>query len=150
MPEDTLRIDPCATADLEDWAAMRIALWPDEEDLRKEAARMLANPPPEILNLIAHVDGEAAGFAEASIRRDYVNGCETSPVVFLEGIYVAPAHRHRGLARALVARVGDWGRAFGCTEFASDALLDNLASHAFHSAIGFKETERVVYFHKPL
>jgi aminoglycoside 6'-N-acetyltransferase I len=71
-------------------------------------------------------------------------------VVFLEGIFVAPDHRKRGVAAALVEAVADWGRAKGCTEFASDALIDNLDSHAFHRAIGFAEQERVVCFSKPL
>jgi aminoglycoside 6'-N-acetyltransferase I len=29
-------------------------------------------------------------------------------------------------------------------------LLDNSQSHAMHRAIGFSETERVIYFRKPL
>lgn len=142
-------IRPCTRADIAEWAAMRAALWPDEEGLGSELAAMLADP--RLLNLVARdAEGAAIGFAEASIRRDYVNGCETSPVAFLEGIYVAPAHRKRGVARALVDRVAKWGRAQGCAEFASDALLDNAASHAFHAAIGFEETERVVYFRRAL
>lgn len=139
-------IAPCTIADLEEWTAMRSALWSDEPDLRSEAAAMLAQPSAEVLNLICRIDGVAAGMAEAALRHDYVNGCETSPVVFLEGIYVVEAHRRSGVARALAERVAEWGRAQGCTEFASDALLDNRASHAFHGAIGFAETERVVFF----
>jgi aminoglycoside 6'-N-acetyltransferase I len=137
--------------DLEEWIALRVALWPDyaADELRDGAAAMLG--ASHMLVLICRTEqGEAAGFAEASIRRDYVNGCETSPVVFLEGIYVAPAHRKHEVARGLCNAVADWGRTLGCTEFASDALLDNTASHAFHAAIGFEETERVVYFRKQL
>jgi aminoglycoside 6'-N-acetyltransferase I len=148
-----MKISPCTPADIADWAAMRIALWPDEDHelLRSEAARMANEPSPDLCNLIARDDrGAAIGFAEASIRRDYVNGCETSPVAFLEGIHVEPAHRRRGVARALAERVAGWGRALGCTEFASDALLDNVDSHSFHAAIGFAETERVVCFRKSL
>lgn len=143
-------IAPCTAADLKDWAAMRAALWPDEPELRAEAAVMLAEPSGDILNLICRVDGAAAGMAEAAFRHDYVNGCETSPVVFLEGIYVIDAHRRSGVARALVDRVAEWGRARGCTEFASDALLDNHVSHAFHRAIGFEQAERVVFFRAEL
>jgi aminoglycoside 6'-N-acetyltransferase I len=33
---------------------------------------------------------------------------------------------------------------------ASDAFLDNSASHQMHGALGFSETERVVYFRKSL
>jgi aminoglycoside 6'-N-acetyltransferase I len=133
------------------WAALRSALWPDQtpEEQAREIPGLLANP-----NLPAWLafasPSEPVGFAEASLRRDYVNGCESSPVVFLEGIYVDPAHRRLGAARALVAAVAEWGRAQGCREFASDALLDNAASHAFHAQVGFAETERVVYFRQPL
>jgi aminoglycoside 6'-N-acetyltransferase I len=43
-----------------------------------------------------------------------------------------------------------WGRTQGCSEFASDALLENSDSHSMHRALGFEETERVVYFRKSL
>lgn len=92
--------------------------------------------------------GGIAGFAEASLRHDYVNGTDTSPVGFLEGLYVAPAWRRRGIGRALVAGVDDWVRATGCSELASDADVTNTAGHAAHRAYGFVETERVVYFRK--
>jgi aminoglycoside 6'-N-acetyltransferase I len=143
-------IRPCTAADLDDWARLRVALWPEnsEQEMRRGAEAML--DAPGMVALLCRIGGEAAGFAEASLRRDYVNGCETSPVAFLEGIYVAPEHRKRGIATALASRIADWGRALGCSEFASDALLDNPNSHAFHAAIGFEETERVVYFRKPL
>jgi len=91
-----------------------------------------------------------SGFAEASLRRDYVNGCETSPVAFLEGIYVAPQARCQGVGRALDRAVQDWAIQRGCQEYASDALIDNRDSHAFHAALGFEETERVVYFRRRL
>lgn len=92
--------------------------------------------------------GESVGFAEAALRHDYVNGCDTSPVLFLEGIYVEPSARLSGAARTLADAVMDWGKGRGCTEMASDADLANQGSHDFHSAIGFVETERVVYFRR--
>lgn len=138
--------------DVSGWARLRHALWP-EEDLgahRAEIAEALTASGSEIVAFVA-LEGDAViGFAEAALRRDYVNGCDTSPVAFLEGIYVHPAHRTAGVARALCAAVESWAAELGCVEFASDALLENTASHAFHSAIGFEETERVVYFRKPI
>ncbi len=95
-------------------------------------------------------NGNSVGFAETTVRRDYVNGCDTSPVVFLEGIYVVPNQRKSGIARALVNEGAAWGRLQGCSEFGSDALLENTASHTMHRALGFAEMERVVYFKKPL
>jgi GNAT superfamily N-acetyltransferase len=93
---------------------------------------------------------EAVGFAEATLRHDYVNGCSSSPVLFLEGIYVRPVVRRKGIARSLCNAVADWGKSLGCVEFGSDAPLENSASHALHTALGFEETQRVVFFRKPL
>ena len=88
--------------------------------------------------------------AEASLRHDYVNGCDSSPVLFLEGLYVRPAHRQRGIARALCDAVASWGRAQGCSEFGSDARTDNALGQRVHRALGFEETGRVVYYRRPL
>lgn len=138
---------------IESWADQRVALWPDEDaqQLRAEASAFLAKDAGRFATFVARAaTGEVAGFAEGSIRHDYVNGTESSPVVFLEGIFVLSEHRRQGIAAALAAAVGEWGRAHGCVEFASDALIDNHASHAFHAAIGFVERERVVCFSRPL
>jgi aminoglycoside 6'-N-acetyltransferase I len=138
----------CTANDFDDWAAMREAMWPEENGLADEIDSMLA--ADGLLNLIARKQGVAVGLAEASIRRDYVNGCETSPVAFLEGIYVVPDARREGVAQALVQAVENWARAQGVAEFASDAFLENDDSHRMHIALGFKETERVVYFRKQI
>ena len=129
---------------------MRLALWPDADpgELRAEA---LAWDAGNGVALIAVDDGgQAIGMAEASLRHDYVNGTDGSPVGFLEAWYVDASHRGCGVGRALIAAVEAWTRQQGCTELASDALLDNTASHAAHAACGFEETERVVYFRKVL
>lgn len=118
--------------------------------MAEEIDHMLAAHHPGRSAWLAVDDGRAVGFAEASLRRDYVNGCETSPVAFLEGIYVTPDARLRGVGRSLDAAVRVWAIGQGCAEYASDALLDNRVSHAFHAALGFAETERVVYFRRVL
>jgi aminoglycoside 6'-N-acetyltransferase I len=90
------------------------------------------------------------GFAEVAVRRDFVNGCEHRPALFLEGIYVQPRCRGRGVARALCEVAGAWGLEQGCREFASDVYIDDHDSLAAHRGLGFEETERVVYFRKLL
>ncbi|MET0437214.1 MAG: aminoglycoside 6'-N-acetyltransferase [Devosia sp.] len=143
---------PATEADAEDWIAMRTALWPSGGNGAHAAdiAELLADAG-ETVNLIARgADGAALGFAEAALRRDYVNGCKTSPVAFLEGIFVKPEARGHGVARALVGAVEAWGREQGCTEFASDAAPENSASLDMHRALGFEETQRVVFFRKVL
>lgn len=145
-----MRIEPASAPFHDAWLQMRIALWPDE-DARQLASEMAVRAVARgAASWLAFADKQPIGFAEVDLRHDHVNGCDTSPVAFLEGIYVAPEWRGRGVGRALSERCAQWGRDRGAAEYASDALIDNLASHAFHHAIGFEETERVVYFRRRL
>nr|WP_298397511.1 aminoglycoside 6'-N-acetyltransferase [Sphingobium sp.] len=130
---------------------MRSTLWPDPsiDAHREEISTMFQDGGDDSVAFIAvDAKGAAIGFAKVALRHDYVNGCDTSPVAFLEGIYVEPSARLSGAARALADAAMAWGKALGCTEMASDADLANSASHDFHAAIGFVETERVIYFRK--
>ncbi len=79
-----------------------------------------------------------------------MNGTSTSPVAYLEGIYVVPEARRRGVAKSLVSSIAEWAVVAGCQEMASDAALENVASQAAHKAMGFEETERVVCFCRSL
>lgn len=100
------------------------------------------------VRLASAPDGSPIGFVEASRRVEYVNGTSTSPVAFLEGLYVEPSARHKGVARALVEEVARWAAAQGCSELASDSPIESVMAHATHRALGFEETERVVYFRR--
>ncbi len=145
-------IERCAELDQPGWLQMRMALWPDAtaDDHRGYMAISLAQPE-RFLQLMMYDENRAPiGFIEGSIRSDYVNGTETSPVGFVEGVYVIPSMRRKGIARHLFAAIGDWAQARGCRELASDALLENEASQRAHRALGFRETERVVYFTRKL
>ena len=71
-----------------------------------------------------------------------------SPCGFLEGWYVEPAFRRRGVGRALVAAGEAWLAGLGIAEIGSDAAIVNAASIAAHAALGFCETDRVVQFVK--
>lgn len=141
----------CTSVDQPGWLALRATLWPHHPlDAHRAEMAVHLTAPDRLAQFVAYKDQQPAGLAEASIRHDYVNGTSTSPVLFLEGIFVAAPARRTGVARALVHAVQAWGQARGCREFASDAALDNQASHAFHRALGFEETQRVVYFRKSI
>lgn len=136
----------------EGWLELRTALWPQctRDEHLAEMSIWLADPDRFAAFLACSADGAATGFAEASIRGDYVNGTETfpQPVGYLEGIYVKPDSRRKGIARELTAAVGEWAVSRGCRELASDADLDNTGSQSMHLALGFEETERAVFFRK--
>lgn len=141
------------------WIALRTGLWPEEGQASHaaEVDRFFVEPRhepgtmPEAV-LVAETAGATpalVGFAEVS-RRAYAEGCETSPVGFLEGWYVVPERRRQGIGRALVAAAEAWARGVGCREFASDAVAENTVSAAAHRALGFEEVVVIRCFRKDL
>lgn len=148
-----MTVRPVTPADRDRWVAMRHALWPDAErdELGAEADAYLRGEGfmLEAVLVAADAGGALVGFAEVSLR-PYAEGCTTSPVAYLEGWYVEPAHRGRGAGRALVAAAEAWARTRGCREFASDALVENVASARAHAALGFEEVEQIRCFRKDL
>ncbi|MDX1646319.1 MAG: aminoglycoside 6'-N-acetyltransferase [Longimicrobiales bacterium] len=133
------------------WARLRTALWPEwPDDHPAEVASYFADPPDDAsCFLVEDAGGEVMGFAEVGLR-PFAEGCTTSPVAYLEGIYIEPGTRRAGAARALVLACEAWARSRGLTELASDRGLDNDESAAFHEAVGFDEVSRVVCYRKEL
>jgi aminoglycoside 6'-N-acetyltransferase I len=148
----TYRIEKGSEAHRLSWMKLRRSLWPhaSQEDHARDIAKILDASKSCAAFVSYAPNGECIAFAEAAIRRDYVNGCKSTPVAFLEGIFVHPAHRKTGNARALCIAVEGWATSKGCAELASAADLGNVAGHQMHGALGFIETERVVFFRKPL
>jgi aminoglycoside 6'-N-acetyltransferase I len=148
-----MQIRSVAPADSDAWVRMRCALWPEgtEAEHRAEAGRFFAKELRAPLEVLIAVDdtGAPLGFVELSIR-SYAEDCVTDRVAYLEGWYVTPDRRRHGVGRALVRAAEDWGRAQGCTEFASDALLDNQVSAVAHKALGFQEIVQLRCFRKVL
>ncbi len=99
--------------------------------------------------LAVGANGDACGMVEVSLR-NVVDGCLSSPVGYVEGIYVDPEHRRSGLARRLLEHAEAWCQSKGCTEIATDAELDNRDAQQFHERMGFEETYRIVEYRKPL
>lgn len=147
----TILVRPLAAGDRDAWLAARAALWPDADpaELAREVEAHLggARDVVEIV-FVADADGPV-GFVELSLR-PYVDGCAGSPVPYVEAWWVAPAWRRRGLGRGLIAAAARWAQQRGCTELASDALIENSASIAAHTALGFAETGRIVQFRMDL
>lgn len=140
-----------ATAhDLPLLAQMACRLWPHHspEEMRSEIEKILTKP--EAAFFLAFENAIPTGFAQCQLRHDYVEGTETSPVGYLEGIYVDETHRRKGVARQLLAACQSWAKVQGAREFASDCELDNQESLRFHQKLGFEEANRIICFVKKL
>ena len=134
------------------WCRMRGARWPDadERDLIREADAYFDGVSSVRAVLMAEApSGEPWGMIELSLR-SVAEGCRTTPVPYVEGWYVVPEARRRGVGRSLVAAAEQWARDRGHTEIASDALIDNVVSERAHRALGFEEVERAIHFRKDL
>jgi GNAT superfamily N-acetyltransferase len=105
---------------------------------------------PEMAMFLALDGDDTVGFAHTALRTDYVEGTNGGTIGYLEGLYVSPDYRGRGIARSLVALCEKWAAENGCAEFASDCLLHNTDSLAFHLKIGFTEANRIICFTKKL
>ena len=136
--------------DLEAVTMLAMRLWPEQAraELEPEFAALLDGDEAAVFLLFA--DGKAAGFAHCQLRHDYVQGTRSSPVGYLEGLYIRPPYRKQGMAERLLERCQDWAVEKGCTEFASDCGLDNRQSLAFHLRTGFTEANRIICFVKKL
>jgi aminoglycoside 6'-N-acetyltransferase I len=140
-----------ATADDKpDWLRMRQGLWPDApiEYLNFDMDERLADPDYAVF-IAAGEDGGPVAFIEAGLR-DYGEGCETSPVGYIEAWYVDEDIRGQKLGRDMVYSAEEWAREKGCREMASDTWLENEASIAAHWRLGYEEAERLVHFVKRL
>ena len=134
------------------WLNLRITLWPHEspESHHQEILGFLAEPSRFQSLMAIDPKGHPLGFIEGSIRSDYVNGTTSSPVGYIEGLYVVEAHRRHGIARQLIDRLTLWFVANQCCEMASDTAPSNQTSIAAHLKLGFQETERAVFFKKQI
>jgi aminoglycoside 6'-N-acetyltransferase I len=93
--------------------------------------------------------GRLGGFIEVGVR-PFAEGCESRPVGYIEGWFVDQDLRRSGVGGELVRAAEAWADAQGCSEMASDCLLDNEVSQHAHLALGYSEHERVVQYCKKL
>jgi aminoglycoside 6'-N-acetyltransferase I len=162
------RVRPMAQGDIPAWVDLRLQLWPDEtrQFLERQGREALAADPPWVVFVAEGAEdpalspeamdsgekaraGELAGFLDLNLR-PYADGCQGSPVPYVEGWYLRPEARGVGLGARLMAAAEAWAREKGFREMGSDASAGNLVSRLAHRALGFAEVETLVVFRKPI
>ena len=131
-------------------AELAVKMWVSHSaaELAEDFRELMASP--ECAVFIMYAGDAPIGFSQCQLRHDYVEGTESSPVGYLEGIFVDEAHRRQGCARKLLAACEEWAKKMGCSEFASDCELANNESLAFHLKMGFIEANRIICFKKEI
>jgi GNAT superfamily N-acetyltransferase len=113
------------------------------------ALRSSLTRPDGAVFVLDRENGKLAGYVEAG-ERSVVDGCDTSPVGYIEAWYVDPDVRRTGFGRRLLEAGEQWARERGHSEMGSDALLENDVSHLAHRASDYVETGRVINYRKEL
>ena len=131
-------------------AELAILMWEDNtvDGLVDDFSEMLSKDDAQLF--LAYENDNPVGFAQCQLRYDYVEGTETTPVGYLEGILVKENYRNKGYAKELLNRCEMWAKEKGCKEFASDCEIDNDSSFRFHKAMNFTEANRIICFTKKL
>lgn len=79
-------------------AGLAVQLWPAHtvSELENEFENIMRSGDAAFFILFDN--GKPAGFAQCQLRRDYVEGAQSSPVGYLEGIFVAENYRKKDMA----------------------------------------------------
>ena len=143
-----IKIRKITSRDFPDWIKLRKQLWPEASyDELKDVEHLFK--AQTFVCFFAESGKDLVGFMELAIR-PYANGCDTTPVAFMEGIWVDDRFQKRGIGLMFIKTAEDWARSHSLKELASDTRIESTHSIHAHKAWGFEETERVVYFRKLL
>lgn len=136
--------------DVERLANLAVLMWKRHtvQDLIDEFSKIMLKGNSQFF--LKYEQDIPVGFAQCQLRNDYVEGTDTSPVGYLEGVFVKEDYRHKGYAKELLSNCEKWAKMMGCVEFASDCEIDNDNSFKFHKAMNFTEANRIICFTKKL
>ena len=139
-------IKRAGTEDAGALASLAKQMWTnhDPDNLGEEFRELVKND--EAACFIKYADGKPVAFAQCQLRHDYVEGTASSPVGYLEGVFVLERYRRNGYAAELLAECEKWSKGKGCSEFASDCEFGNEGSLKFHLSTGFEEANRIICF----
>jgi aminoglycoside 6'-N-acetyltransferase I len=144
-----VKIRRVSQEDKPEWFRMRKGIWPEAPDeyLNFDMDEIFVN---DDYYVIFACDGDKPiGLTEVQIK-EYGEGCETSPVGYIEGWFVQEEYRGQSIVGVMTQAAENWVREKGCTEMASDTWLDNEPSIRAHLKLGYSEAERLVHFVKQL
>lgn len=143
-------IKKAASEDAMTLAELAVQMWDSHTLQELETDFLKIVNSDDAVCFIRFAGNEPVGFAQCGLRNDYVEGTKTSPVGYLEGIFVQKEFRHRGYAKELLKECEKWARSKHCSEFASDCELSNISSLKFHMSMGFDEANRIICFRKDI
>ena len=155
LKKKTIKVKKLKNKHIDMWAHLRHKLFSDisrisyisQKDLKKDCIKILKDKKQKAYGVFEK--DILVGFAEVR-QREIGDGCKSSPVAWLEAIYILPNYRQLKLGERLLKRIENWARKQNLSEIGSDVEIKNERSIAAHNVWGFKETGRVALFCKKL
>lgn len=135
-----------------EWLRMRMALWPDVSKVihEREMDAMISDSERFAVFIVPGPNDRLLGFVEVSIREIIDEGCIFKYIGYIEGWYVEPDWRGKGIGGELVKVAERWALGKGMTEMGSDTGMEHIESQKAHQALGFKEQDRLILYRKTL
>lgn len=130
-------------SDFQRWKEMRMELWPETEEVNhEEEMKMISSGQTFDSELgwsiyVVEDNQQLIGFIESSLR-EKMEGCESTPVGYIEGWYVDQNYRKMGIGKLLTNAAEDWARSKRCSFMASDVEPDNDLSLLAHQHLGYQ------------
>lgn len=112
---------------------------PFDPQCTRDAFRALLDHPEYGVVHIAVVDGDIAGYIVGSLGLSIEAG---GRFLLIDELYVTPACRGRGLARALLASLLPYARAHGCRTVELEVGWENDRARAWYERLGFERHRR--------
>lgn len=122
-----------------------IALWPDCSPEEESINYRNVIGSKEAQCFLVRDGDQYVAFLHVGIRHDYVEGSAGSPVAYIEGVYVFPEYRQRGVGKLLFRSAEDWAQQKGLRQIASDTEADNSRSIQLHRSAGYQESHIVCF-----
>ncbi|MDA0369497.1 MAG: GNAT family N-acetyltransferase [Proteobacteria bacterium] len=88
---------------------------------------------------------EEGGLIVGQVRGVVLHQPDTSPILYIDNLGVAPTHQRRGIATRLFHAVCAWGDTSGAGAMWVSADADNDEATAFYTALGLKGITMVYY-----
>jgi aminoglycoside 6'-N-acetyltransferase I len=133
--------------DFDVWHRFRSVLYSDLDPIYSETEIRRTIEDPALASFLVFLNEEPGpiGMIELSLR-NIVDGCSSTPVAYIEGLYLIEKYQGQGLGKEMMAFIKKWAREQGCTELAVDTELEKERAQKFYLREGFEETYRVVQF----